>query len=64
MYAFILCLCCSVYVAALRRADPPSEELYRPWKMITELNKRPGPWMGWKSYCEKKTLRGHYFVIF
>jgi hypothetical protein len=23
---------------------------YRLWKMITELNRRPGPWMGWKSH--------------
>jgi hypothetical protein len=22
--------------------------------MITELNKRPGPCMGWKSYCGKR----------
>jgi hypothetical protein len=25
---FILCLCCHVYIAALRRADPPSKESY------------------------------------
>jgi hypothetical protein len=25
----LFCLCCSVYVAALRRADPPSKESYR-----------------------------------
>jgi hypothetical protein len=22
-------------------------------KMITELKKRPGPWMGWKSHCKR-----------
>jgi hypothetical protein len=26
--AFILCSCCPVYVAVLRRADPPSKESY------------------------------------
>jgi hypothetical protein len=29
MFAFILCLCCPVQVAALRRPDPPSKESYR-----------------------------------
>jgi hypothetical protein len=29
MFAFILCLCCSVYVAALRRADTPPKVSYR-----------------------------------
>jgi hypothetical protein len=28
-FAFILCLCCPVYVAVLRRADPSSKESYR-----------------------------------
>jgi hypothetical protein len=27
--AFVLCLCCPVYVAALRRANPPSKESYQ-----------------------------------
>jgi hypothetical protein len=27
--AFILCLCCAVYVDALRRADNPSKAFYR-----------------------------------
>jgi hypothetical protein len=37
----------SVYVEALRRADHSSRESYPLWKMITELNKRPGPeWVG------------------
>jgi hypothetical protein len=39
-----------VQVAALRRADPPSKESRRRRKIITELNKRPGPLMGWKSH--------------
>jgi hypothetical protein len=29
MFAFILCLCCPVKVAALRRADQPSKESYQ-----------------------------------
>jgi hypothetical protein len=29
MFAFILCLCCPVYVAALRRADHSSKESYQ-----------------------------------
>jgi hypothetical protein len=40
-------------IAALRRAKHSPKESYRLWKMITEQNKRPGPWMGWKSHCEK-----------
>jgi hypothetical protein len=43
-----------VSVAALRRADHSSKEYYRLWKMISELNKRPGPSMGWKSHWKKK----------
>jgi hypothetical protein len=45
-----------VSVAALRRADHSSKKSYRLWKMITELNKRPGPWIGWKSHW-KNTIR-------
>jgi hypothetical protein len=29
LYAFILCLCCPVYVAALQRADHSSKESYQ-----------------------------------
>jgi hypothetical protein len=43
-----------LYVAAFRRADRLSKESYHLWKMITELNKRPGPWMGWKSQWKKE----------
>jgi hypothetical protein len=50
MYAFMLSC---AYVAALRRADHSSKESYRLWKMITELNKRPGHWMGWKRHWKK-----------
>jgi hypothetical protein len=31
-----------------------AKESYRLWKVITELNKWPGPWMSCKSHCEKK----------
>jgi hypothetical protein len=58
----VVCLCVysvfvlsCVYVAALRRAHYSSKESYRLWKMITELSKRPGPWMGWKSHWKKRT---------
>jgi hypothetical protein len=43
-----------VYVEALRRADHSSKESYRLWRTITGLNKRPGPWMGWKSNWKEK----------
>jgi hypothetical protein len=43
----------SVWVAALWRDDHSSKESYGLRKMITELNKRPGPWMGWKSPWKK-----------
>jgi hypothetical protein len=38
---------------------------YRLWKMITELNKRPGPWMGWKRHCKKNldSLLGDNIII-
>jgi hypothetical protein len=36
VFAFILCMCCAVYVAALRRADPPSKESYRLRKKVYE----------------------------
>jgi hypothetical protein len=28
--------------------------LSKDYEVITELNKRPGPWMGWKSHGRKK----------
>jgi hypothetical protein len=39
-----------VEVKALRRADHSSKESYCLWKLITEMNKRPVPWMCWKSH--------------
>jgi hypothetical protein len=40
----------------LLHADQSPKESYHLWKMITELNKRPGPWMGWKSHWKKKDI--------
>jgi hypothetical protein len=37
VYTYFMLVLFGVYVTALRRADPPSKESYRPWKMITEL---------------------------
>jgi hypothetical protein len=45
-----------VQAAALRRADHSSKESYRLWKTITELNKRPGPWMGRKSHWKEEII--------
>jgi hypothetical protein len=44
----LLCAC-----VVLCAADHSSKESYRLWKMIMELKKRPGPWMGWKSRWKK-----------
>jgi hypothetical protein len=41
----------------MRRAVHSSKESYRLWKMITELNKRPWPWMGWKSHWKSKVIK-------
>jgi hypothetical protein len=49
----LFCLLSCVYLAALRRADHSSKEYYHLWKMITEVNKRPGPWIGWRSHWKK-----------
>jgi hypothetical protein len=53
--AFILCLYCSVC-----RYPPCDGHIPRPRspivcvKMITEVNKRPGPCLGWKRHWEKR----------
>jgi hypothetical protein len=47
VYSVFMMSC--VQVAALRRADHSPQRSYRQSKMITELNKRPGSWMGSKS---------------
>jgi hypothetical protein len=51
VYSVFILFC--VLIEALRRADRSSKESCRLWKMITGLNKRPGPWMGWKSHRKK-----------
>jgi hypothetical protein len=43
MCAFILFVLSLVYVAALRRADPPSVDSYRLCIRITKLKKGPEP---------------------
>jgi hypothetical protein len=58
VHAFILCLCCPVF-----RKRPCDGLITRPGiptdcvRIITELNKRPGPWMGWKSHWKKNGIR-------
>jgi hypothetical protein len=50
----LFCVCVVLCVGrALQRADHSPKESYRLWKMITELNKRPGPWIGWKNHWKK-----------
>jgi hypothetical protein len=64
VYAFILCLCCPVFRerhcdGLITRPRSPTVCV----ELITELNKRPGPWMVWKSRCEKcKIIWGTYFL--
>jgi hypothetical protein len=41
LYAFILCLCCSVQVAALRLADPPPKVSYRLSVWLKNSKQRP-----------------------
>jgi hypothetical protein len=52
VYSVCVILCLG---SGLRRADHQSKESYRLLKMIKELNKRPGPWMSWKSHWKKET---------
>jgi hypothetical protein len=42
-YVFALIVFVLSCVASLPRAGHSSKESYRLWKMIVELNKRPGP---------------------
>jgi hypothetical protein len=51
------------YVAALRWADHSSNEPDRLWKIIKELNKRPGPWIGGRSHWEKKWDAGRVTLL-
>jgi hypothetical protein len=50
VYAFILCLGSGLATGW----SLVQEVLPYVKKMITELNKRPGPWLGWKSHWKKK----------
>jgi hypothetical protein len=56
VYSVFVLSCVSV--ATLRRTDHSFKESYRLWKTITGLNKRPGPWTGWKSHW-KRTQKMH-----
>jgi hypothetical protein len=59
-------------VLRLRRADHSSKESYRLWKMITKLNKRPGPNKGlenplkyiesWKRFVYKHKILATYVL--
>jgi hypothetical protein len=58
MFGVCVCLFCVYVVRCLGCVLATgwyhsSRESYRLWKMIMELNKRPGPWMGWKSHWIK-----------
>jgi hypothetical protein len=54
LYAFILCFCCPVLTSGLATSwSLVQGDLPYVKKMITKLNKRPGPWMGWKSHWKK-----------
>jgi hypothetical protein len=57
MFGVCMCLFCVCVVLCLGRGFAtswsPVQESYHLWKMITELNKKPGPWMGWKSHRKK-----------
>jgi hypothetical protein len=48
----LFCVC--ILAEALRGAEHSPKESYHLWEMITELNKRPGPRMGWKSHWKEK----------
>jgi hypothetical protein len=58
----LFCVC--VQVAALRGTYHSSKESYCLWKMITELNKRPGPWKGWKNHWEEKYRSWGKTIVF
>jgi hypothetical protein len=57
MFAFTLCLCCPVQVAALRRADHSSKESYQPSinvRLRNFIKRRPRPDMGWSAIEEEE----------
>jgi hypothetical protein len=55
--AFILCLCCPVYVAALRRAYPPSKEPSRLCIRLRNWKKRPGPKLGCRTISSSSSRK-------
>jgi hypothetical protein len=57
VYAFILCLACPVFFGSGLGTDWSLVQGVLPSvKMITELNKRPRPRMGWRASVKKKFL--------
>jgi hypothetical protein len=62
MFSVYMRLFCVCVVLCLGRGLATSWSIIRPRspivceKMITELNKRHGSWMGWKSHCKKSYL--------
>jgi hypothetical protein len=50
MFGVCVHLFCVCVVLCVRNGFVTS---YRLWRMITELNKSPGSWMGWKSHWKE-----------
>jgi hypothetical protein len=50
-------------IFGVRPADYSSKGSYHLWKMIVELNKTPGFWMGWKSHCKKIFGEEYVFCV-
>jgi hypothetical protein len=59
MFAFILCLCCPVQVAALRRADHSSKESYQlsiSVRLRNLIKRRPRPNRAVAQYKKKNKI--------